>query len=156
RAFADAVVETGAPAAVLSLLQARDIEIARRLVLAPQIKAVGFTGSLAAGRALYDLAATRPEPIPGYAEMGSLNPLFITPAALRSREAEILEGLAASVTMGTGQFCTKPGLVFLIDDDAGRRFATALADRIARRDAGIMLNRALRDTLDRQIRRTAA
>lgn len=156
RALMAAVSSVDAPSGVLSLLQARDVGIARALVMAPEIQAVGFTGSAAAGRALYDAAASRPHPIPVYAEMGSLNPLFVTPDALASRATAIADGLAASVTQGTGQFCTKPGLVFVIDDQAGSSFARSLADRIASRTAGVMLNRSLRDNLDRQIARTTA
>ncbi|WP_018347938.1 aldehyde dehydrogenase (NADP(+)) [Longispora albida] len=83
------------------------------LVQHPAIKAVGFTGSLAGGRALFDLASARPEPIPFYGELGSLNPAVVTPAAIAERGQEIAEGFIGSFTMGSGQFCTKPGLLFL-------------------------------------------
>jgi acyl-CoA reductase-like NAD-dependent aldehyde dehydrogenase len=156
RVLVAAAASAGAPAGVFSLLQARDVKIARALVMAPETQAVGFTGSLAAGRALHDAAASRPHPIPVYAEMGSLNPLFITPRALESRAAEIADGLAASVTLGTGQMCTKPGLVFVIGDAAGARFAETLASRVASRTPGVMVSRSLRESLDRQVARTAA
>jgi 2,5-dioxopentanoate dehydrogenase len=77
------------------------------------VKAGGFTGSRTAGRALMDLAAARPEPIPFFAEMSSTNPVFILPGALRERGEKIAAGLQASFTLGAGQFCTKPGIVFL-------------------------------------------
>jgi NADP-dependent aldehyde dehydrogenase len=115
---------------------------------------VGFTGSLGAGRALHDVAAARPVPIPVYAEMGSLNPAFIGPGAIAARADTIADGLAVSITQGTGQFCTKPGLVFVPDDAGGRQFAQALAERIAARTPGTMLNRGLGEGLDRQLART--
>ena len=156
RAISAAVASAGAPAGVFSLLQARDVGVARALVTAPEIQAVGFTGSLTAGRALHDLAAARPQPIPVYAEMGSLNPLFVAPGAAAARGAAIADGLAASITLGTGQFCTKPGVVFVVDDEHGKRVARALAEAVISRKPGTMLNRALQDALDRQASRTAS
>ncbi len=107
-----AVVAGNLPAGVFSMLHGAGKIIGTALVRHPVARAVGFTGSRAAGRALFDAAAARPEPIPVFAEMSSLNPVFILPAALRGQTAKISEGLRASVTMGVGQFCTKPGLVF--------------------------------------------
>jgi len=83
------------------------------LVKHPLIKAVGFTGSRAGGRALMDAAAARPEPIPVYAEMGSINPVFILPGAMQQNAEALATGLHGSVTLGVGQFCTNPGLVFI-------------------------------------------
>jgi NADP-dependent aldehyde dehydrogenase len=101
------------------------------MVRAPEIKAVGFTGSLAGGRALYDLAAARPEPIPVYAEMGSLNPVFVSPGARAARGETVARGLAASVLMGSGQFCTKPGVAFVVGEEEGREFAAQVAAAMA-------------------------
>ena len=154
RAILRAAGAAEAPAGLFSLLQGRTVETSRALVGAPEIQAVAFTGSLAAGRALHDLAATRPQPIPVYAEMGSLNPLFLGPAALDARGSEIAEGLAASITLGTGQFCTKPGLVFVPDDESGAAFLRALGERLAAREAGVMLGPGTLDTLRRQLERT--
>ena len=84
------------------------------LVRHPATKAVGFTGSRAAGRALCDAAAGRPDPIPVFAEMSSINPVFLLPGALAERGASIAQGFVASMTLGVGQFCTKPGLVFAV------------------------------------------
>jgi acyl-CoA reductase-like NAD-dependent aldehyde dehydrogenase len=154
RAILQAIRAAEAPAGLFSLLQGRTPETSRALVLAPEIQAVAFTGSLAAGRALHDLAATRPQPIPVYAEMGSLNPVFLGPAALRARGAEIAEGLAASITLGTGQFCTKPGLLFVPDDESGTAFLRALGERVAAREAGFMLGPGTLDTLRQQLERT--
>ncbi len=97
------------------------------LVNHPAIKAVGFTGSLRGGRALYDAAAARPEPIPVYAEMGSTNPVFLLPGALAARGTQIAEQFVQSVTLGVGQFCTNPGLAFGISDTALQQFTEATA-----------------------------
>ena len=124
--IAAAVAEVGLPAGTFALLHGRDPSVSRALVTAPGIAAAGFTGSHAAGRALYDLAAARPDPIPVFAEMGSLNPQFVTEAAIAERGQEFAAGLVGSVTLGTGQFCTKPGLVFLPDSAAGRELEAAI------------------------------
>lgn len=100
---------------VFSLIQGGNREVGSRLVQHPNIKAVGFTGSLAGGRALYNLCAARPEPIPFFGELGSVNPMFILPEAAKARGAEIGNGWAASLTMGAGQFCTNPGIAVIID-----------------------------------------
>src|SRR5262245_28377013 len=107
-----AVEAQGLPLGVFSMLHGSGKVIGVQLVRHPKARAVGFTGSRAAGRALFDAAASRPEPIPVFAEMSSVNPIFILPGAARERGATIAEGLKNSVTMGVGQFCTKPGLVF--------------------------------------------
>ena len=104
--------------------------IGTALVRHPFTRAVGFTGSRAAGRALFDAAASRPDPIPVFAEMSSLNPIFILPGALKERAAQIAEGLKGSVTLGVGQFCTKPGLVFGLRDDRWEQFQTMLAGAV--------------------------
>ena len=124
--IAAAVAEVGLPAGTFALLHGRDPSVSRALVTAPGIAAAGFTGSQAAGRALYDLAAARPDPIPVFAEMGSLNPQFVTEAAVAERGQELAAGLVGSVTLGTGQFCTKPGLVFLPDSAGGRALEAAI------------------------------
>lgn len=107
-----AVKESGLPAGVFSLLFDAGVEVGVSLVKHPGIKAVAFTGSQQGGKALMRLAAERPEPIPCYAEMGSTNPLFILPGAMKERREALAQGLQASFTLGSGQFCTKPGLVF--------------------------------------------
>jgi NADP-dependent aldehyde dehydrogenase len=131
RVISDAVAASGAPPGTFSLLHGRSPEVGRALVAAPPIQAVGFTGSLRGGRALFDLAAARPVPIPVYAEMGSLNPVFVTPAALASRGPAIAAGFVASMTLGTGQFCTKPGLVFVPDGEPATTFTRQVADALA-------------------------
>lgn len=112
RAILKAAHECGMPEGVFSMVHGGSVEVGQTLVKHPAIKAVGFTGSLRGGRALFDAAAARPEPIPVYAEMGSVNPVFILPGALQERGDAFAEGLKNSVTLGVGQFCTCPGLVF--------------------------------------------
>jgi NADP-dependent aldehyde dehydrogenase len=104
------------------------------------ITAVGFTGSLRAGRAIFDAAAARPHPIPVYAEMGSVNPVFILPGAMKKRGAAIAEGLKNSVTLGVGQFCTNPGVVVTVGGDSTNAFMTELANQISKCPTGTMLN----------------
>jgi alpha-ketoglutaric semialdehyde dehydrogenase len=111
--IAEAVRTSELPEGVFSLLFSNDYQIGQALVGHPEIRAVGFTGSRLGGRALMDIAAARPEPIPVFAEMSSINPTFILPSVLAERTDEMAKGLHASFTMGVGQFCTKPGLVVL-------------------------------------------
>jgi 2,5-dioxopentanoate dehydrogenase len=143
RAIRKAVDQTGFHPGTFSLLQARNPEVSIRLVRHPVTAAVGFTGSLKAGRALFDAAASRPKPIPVYAEMGSVNPVFVLPGALRERLQAITEGLAQSVTLGVGQFCTNPGLVIGIHSDDLTRFVQQLSARINEVPPGIMLHRGI-------------
>lgn len=113
-----AVEARNLPARTFSLLFDHGVEVGAALVQQPPIKAVAFTGSAQGGQALMQLAASRPEPIPCYAEMGSTNPIFVLPGALHERGADLANGLQISFTLGSGQFCTKPGLVFLPERDA--------------------------------------
>jgi NADP-dependent aldehyde dehydrogenase len=129
-AVREAVRQSGLPAGIFSLLFDANIAVGQQLVRHPAIKAVGFTGSPSGGRALMQLANARPEPIPCFAEMGSTNPLFILPEALRQRGAALAQGLQSSFTLGSGQFCTKPGLVFVPQDGAGE-FLDALRSGVA-------------------------
>ena len=101
------------------------------LVQHPDIAAVGFTGSLGAGRALFDLCAARPKPIPFHGELGSINPVFCLPSAVAARGAEIGAGWVASLTMGAGQFCTNPGVLICIDGPDFDTLQTAVADALA-------------------------
>jgi alpha-ketoglutaric semialdehyde dehydrogenase len=116
--LSDAVKKCGLPDGVFSLLFDAGHEVGAALVQDPDVKAVGFTGSFRGGRALMDLAAKRETPIPVYAEMGSTNPVFILPGALAKRGETLAKGLHGSFTLGGGQFCTKPGLVFASQDEA--------------------------------------
>ena len=122
-----AVATCGLPTGVFSMLHGAGKDVGQALVRHPLTRAVGFTGSRKAGRALFDAAAARPEPIPVFAEMSSLNPVFIPPGALRERASQIAEGLRASMTFGVGQLCTKPGLVFGVRGAGFDQFQEVLA-----------------------------
>jgi NADP-dependent aldehyde dehydrogenase len=126
RAIRDAVRDCGLPEGVFSLLFDSGTQIGTALVKHARVRAVGFTGSRRAGRALMDLAASRPEPIPLFAEMSSTNPVFVLPGALGERGADIAAALHGSFTLGAGQFCTKPGMVFLPEDANARGFKEKL------------------------------
>jgi NADP-dependent aldehyde dehydrogenase len=113
------------PPGTFSLVQGGKRDVGEALVQNPHIKAVGFTGSLAGGRALYNLCAARPEPIPFFGELGSVNPMFLLPAALAARGDTIAKGWAGSLTLGAGQFCTNPGIAVVIDGAQADTFVTA-------------------------------
>jgi NADP-dependent aldehyde dehydrogenase len=110
---------------VFSFIQGGSRDVGMSLVQHPLIKAVGFTGSLAGGRALFDLCAARSEPIPFFGELGSVNPMFLLPHALQARGAELAAAWAGSLTMGAGQFCTNPGIAIVIDDPSVDDFVAA-------------------------------
>lgn len=131
---ADALTAAGAPSGSLGLVVGR--EAGNALVQHPVIQAAGFTGSLGGGRALFDLASGRPDPIPFYGELGSVNPVVITPAALAARGEALAQGLVGSFTLGTGQFCTKPGVVFV---PAGGGFEDLVAAHVAGASGGPLL-----------------
>ncbi len=128
------------PPGMFNLLQGPGSTVGQALVKNPAAQAVGFTGSRRAGRILFDLAAARPVPIPVYAEMGSLNPLVVLPGALAERSERIAAGLAQSIALGVGQFCTKPGLVFLVEDSAAADFMDQLAKNLTANPAATMLD----------------
>jgi NADP-dependent aldehyde dehydrogenase len=136
-----AVAKLRLPAGMFKLLQGTDHALSAALVKHPATAAVGFTGSLKAGRALFDLATARPRPIPVYAEMGSVNPVVILPGALAEKGESIAKDLCASVLLGGGQFCTKPGLIFTVGDD--RAFVEQLAKHVSDAAPVTMLNRNL-------------
>jgi NADP-dependent aldehyde dehydrogenase len=114
-AIAEAVAATGMPAGTFSLIHGAGHEVGSALVQHPLVRAVGFTGSLRGGRALFDLAAARPDPIPFYGELGSINPVFALPAALAARGPAMATAWVGSLTLGVGQFCTNPGVVVALD-----------------------------------------
>ena len=126
------------PSGVFSLIQGGKRDVGESLVQHPLINAVGFTGSLKGGRALFDLCASRPVPIPFFGELGSINPVFVLPQAAQSRAAEIGSAWAGSLTMGVGQFCTNPGVVF-IEDQAAPAFVSAAAEALQAVSAQTML-----------------
>lgn len=130
-AIAAAITSCGIHPGVFSLIQGGKRDVGTALVQHPLIKAVGFTGSLGGGRALFDLCAQRPEPIPFFGELGSINPMFLMPEALKARGHDIAAGWAASLTMGAGQFCTNPGLSIVIDGPEADAFTEAAKKALA-------------------------
>ena len=130
-ALMDAAQSTGTPEGVFSLLFSKGYETGQALVKHPSVKAVGFTGSRRGGRALMDIAAARPDPIPVYTEMSSVNPTFFLPGAIQQRGESLVAGLHASVTVGAGQFCTKPGLIFLPESEATPGFISQFKTQIS-------------------------
>jgi NADP-dependent aldehyde dehydrogenase len=143
RAIQAAVEATGMPNGVFSMFHGVGAEIGIRLIKHPATKAVGFTGSTQGGRALFDAAAARPEPIPVFAEMGSVNPVFILPGALKKNGNAIADGLAQSVTLGVGQFCTNPGLAFGCGGDEWRSFVERMGQLAGAVAPGVMLTQGI-------------
>jgi NADP-dependent aldehyde dehydrogenase len=134
-----ALRDRGAPDGTFGLVSG--LETGRRLITDPRIRAGAFTGSLRGGRALFDLAVSRPDPIPFYGELGSLNPAFVTATAAAERAEQIADGFVASLTLGVGQFCTKPGVLFAPADSG---LPTLIAERLAAVAGAPMLNDGLR------------
>jgi NADP-dependent aldehyde dehydrogenase len=150
-----ALAAANLPAGVFSMLHGGPAT-ATALVKHPLARAVGFTGSRAAGRALFDVAAARPSPIPVFAEMSSLNPVFLLPGAVQERGAAIAEGLNNSVTLGAGQFCTKPGLVFAVDGPDFAAFCAKFGALFAEVQPTSMLHQGICANFQRGLDRLAA
>lgn len=134
-----AIQKCGIHPGVFSLIQGGNRQVGAALVQHPLIKAVGFTGSLAGGRALYDLCAARPEPIPFFGELGSVNPMFIFAVAMENRGEAIAQGWAGSLTMGAGQFCTNPGIAVVLAGDNADNFAKTASDALSQVGGQTML-----------------
>jgi alpha-ketoglutaric semialdehyde dehydrogenase len=134
-----AIQALGLPPGTFSLIEGGRRDVGEALVQHPLIRAVGFTGSLVGGRALFDLCAGRPDPIPFFGELGSVNPTFLLPAALAARAGQIAAGWVASLTQGAGQFCTNPGLVIALDGPDVTAFERAAAAALAQVAAQTML-----------------
>lgn len=127
-----AIQKTGVHPGVFSLIQGGNRQVGEAVVQHPLIKAVGFTGSLAGGRALFNLCAARPEPIPFFGELGSVNPMFLLPEALKARAESLGQGWAGSLTMGAGQFCTNPGIAIVADGADADRFTAAAVEALGK------------------------
>jgi NADP-dependent aldehyde dehydrogenase len=138
-AIREAIVAQGLPEGVFSLVQGPSNDLGAALVADPRIKAVGFTGSRAGGLALVSIAQARPEPIPVYAEMSSVNPVILFPAALAARAEALGEAYVGSLALGAGQFCTNPGIVLAIDGPDIERFVGSAAGALAQTQAQVML-----------------
>lgn len=154
RAVIRAARATGMPEGVYSALYGR---VGVELVEHPAIKAIGFTGSYSGGRMFADKAAARPEPIPVFAEMGSINPVVILPDSIRGEgAASVAATLAAAITLGAGQFCTNPGSIFLTDGPDAQAFLAALAKHIAATPTAPMLTPGIRDAYREAVERMVA
>jgi alpha-ketoglutaric semialdehyde dehydrogenase len=150
RAIRESVRAIGLPEGVFSLLFDSGNYVGGALVQHPLIKAAGFTGSTAGGRALMNLAVSRPDPIPFYGEMGSTNPLFILPGALAARGREIASQLHGSFTLGAGQFCTKPGMVFVPESDTTASFFTEFQAKVSQSPKLTLLTSGIRSAYQRE------
>ncbi len=140
RAILKAAERAYMPSGIFSLIHGRSVKVGTALVQHPSIEAAAFTGSLAGGRALFDIAAARPRPIPFYAEMGSINPVFLLPGALAERTEQIASGFAAALTQGVGQFCTNPGLVLGLESGDWEEFSKSAAEKVAEFAPATMLH----------------
>ncbi|MFD3695866.1 aldehyde dehydrogenase (NADP(+)) [Streptomyces sp. NPDC058646] len=149
-----AAIATGLPAEVVAVVHGFDAGL--ELVRHPLVAAAGFTGSVRGGRALFDAAAARPVPIPFHGELGSLNPVVVTPAAAAERAEEIGAGLAGAVTLGVGQFCVKPGLVLVPEGTDGDRLADALTKALGETGPGVLLDHRMREGFVSGVRERAA
>jgi len=153
-AITRAIDTCGLPAGLFSLLQGASSAVGQALVKHPKLAAVGFTGSLRGGRAIFDTAAARPKPIPVYAEMGSVNPVVILPDAVATRGEALAQTIAGSVTLGSGQFCTNPGLILMLDSGESSAFVRSVAEAMAAQTPGVLLNAGVEASLDQQVSRT--
>lgn len=144
-----AIKATGVHPGVFSLVQGVSRELGAAVVQHPLIKAVGFTGSLAGGKALFDLCAQRPEPIPFFGELGSVNPMFVLPNAANARAEAIGKGWAGSLTMGAGQFCTNPGISIIVKGDSADAYVDATVKALEPVGAQTMLTDGIADAFRR-------
>lgn len=148
-AIIKAVNATDMPDGVFSHLNSSGIEVGQKLVVHPAVKGVGFTGSIVGGRALFDMAAQREEPIPVFAEMGSINPVVILPKALKNRGEELANTYAKSITLGTGQFCTNPGLLLGIKSPDLTNFIEQVSNEIVQIAPSCMLHPNIASAFER-------
>jgi NADP-dependent aldehyde dehydrogenase len=154
-AIAKTVKAQGLPEGTFSLLHATSPEVSIALVKHRETRAVGFTGSQKAGRALFDAAARRPDPIPVYAEMGSTNPLFVFPSAIQGKAAKLAEALFKSATISVGQMCTCPGLVFGVESEDFRSLVSGLAEYFEKGTPGTMLTPGVAKLYEERFRSAA-
>lgn len=150
-AIQNAVEKTGMPEGTFSMVHGFSHEVGQAIAKNPLIKAIGFTGSYKGGKALFDTAAQRPEPIPVYAEMGSTNPIFVLPGAMKEKRDELAEGLFNSVTLGVGQFCTNPGLVVHESSEEGNQLHEAVSSLMKQHQPGTMLTSGIHQAYQKGI-----
>jgi len=147
-AIVEAAQKTGMPDGIFSLLHGKGSIVGQGLIKHPKVKAAGFTGSQKAGMLLYGLANQRKEPIPFFAEMGSVNPVLLLPSSLNNKTVEMLTG---SITMGVGQFCTNPGLIISVDSDDLKKFISELGNELSNIESGVMLNEQICNSYNNEI-----
>ncbi|GAA4413434.1 aldehyde dehydrogenase (NADP(+)) [Nibrella viscosa] len=145
QAIRQAVAACGLPEGVFSMVHGRGTAVGMAMVQHPEIKAIGFTGSFRGGKAIYDAAARRPEPIPVYAEMGSTNPVFFLPGALKN-STKLAQAYVGSITLGVGQFCTNPGVAIMAPCDEAEAFTQAARQAIGEVAPAPMLTQAIQQT----------
>jgi alpha-ketoglutaric semialdehyde dehydrogenase len=156
KAIRTAAQKTRMPDGVFSLLHGDGSVVGIQLVTNRHIKAVGLTGSFTAGKALFDAAVKRDEPIPVYAEMGSTNPVFVLPEAMRIHKEKIAQGFAASVTLGVGQFCTNPGLLLYQNDQSSAEFVQHIKTEFENTSGGTMLTETIFRSYEKGVAHLAA
>lgn len=138
------------PEGVFSHLFAKDYKVGEQLVTDSRLKAVGFTGSIQGGMALHKAAGSRPDPIPVFAEMGSVNPIVVMPAALDQRSDKIMRTIAGSISLNAGQFCTSPGLLFVVRSAASEKFVADLVSELKSGGEQVMLNPGIKEHYEMQ------
>ena len=149
QAISRAVDACGLPAGTFSMVQGRTVAVGMAIVQHPAIKAIGFTGSLRGGKAIFDAANQRPEPIPVYAEMGSTNPVFFLPEIVKQKGAALAQAYVSSVTLGVGQFCTNPGLVLLQQSEDTTQFLTQARAAVEQAAPAAMLTKGIQEAYTR-------
>ncbi len=155
-AIQKAIEKTSMPKNVFQHLHGNGFEVGQALVKHPHTKAVGFTGSLVGGKALFDLANQRPEPIPVFAEMSSINPVILLPDSLEKDFEKTATTLAASITVGVGQFCTNPGLIIGVDNEGLKKFISKLSEEFKKVLPGTMLHQGIADNYHKRVVQTLA
>lgn len=156
KAIAKAMDKTGMPKGVFQHIHGASFEVGQALVKNQFTKAVGFTGSLAGGKALFDLANQRPEPIPVFAEMSSINPVILLPETLTRNAEKTAATLAGSITLGVGQFCTNPGLILAIEGAGLDQFIKALSSEIEKVVPAAMLHQGIADNYSKRLKNALA
>lgn len=146
RAIIKAIKKCSLPDGIFSLIQGGNRQVGQAIVKHPLVKAVGFTGSLSGGRDLFNLCSMRPEPIPFFGELGSINPMFIMPEALKNRASVLGRGWANSLTMGVGQFCTNPGMAVMFDNDDTQVMIAATVNTLSEVSSQTMLTDSIADS----------
>ena len=147
-----AAEKTGMPDGVFSMLQGKSTDVGQAMVKHPLARAVAFTGSFNGGKALFELANSREEPIPCFAEMGSINPVFLLPERLKESAENIAHQFVDSVNLGVGQFCTNPGIVFGIKSPELDTFISHATDKIKTNPGGIMLHGGIKSNYDKSLK----